>query len=136
LDEVIEATGLTDRDAYVGYHREIRSMLASLGRGSREQNQPRNRAFDQSSALTIQNNNFILNQIIVPSPYLLELNGALDGGAIDAPTIVERLYGRMVYRQPSEVERAAAIQRIDDFGEQGIRDVFWSLINHPDFLFR
>ena len=49
--------------------------------------------------------------------------------------IIDRLFMRCLARPPREAERAAVTQLLTDQSElEVLQDLFWSLINSPEFL--
>ncbi len=59
-----------------------------------------------------------------------------DLGALDAPEDkVAAVFFTMLSRYPTESERQKGIAFLEEYGDDGIRDLAWVLLNTPEFLF-
>lgn len=55
---------------------------------------------------------------------------------LDAPEDkVRAIYFTMLSRYPSEDEQKMGVDILDEYGDDGIRDLAWALMNSPEFLF-
>ncbi len=55
---------------------------------------------------------------------------------LDAPEDkVRAVYFTMLSRFPSDEEQAMGVDILDEYGDDGIRDLAWALMNSPEFLF-
>ncbi|MCB1064677.1 MAG: DUF1549 domain-containing protein [Verrucomicrobiae bacterium] len=48
---------------------------------------------------------------------------------------VRGVYFTMLSRYPSDEELAQGMKMMEDYGDEGVRDLSWALINSPEFLF-
>lgn len=59
-----------------------------------------------------------------------------DLASLDAPEDkVEAVFFTMLSRYPTETERSKGVAFIQEYGDDGIRDLAWVLLNTPEFLF-
>lgn len=119
----------TDQPAF---EPELRRLLDDLGRGNRLKKQLASEVLDHSAALALMNNEHLLQTYLANGPVLQ----SLDLGPDDNPTVVRKIYRHWLGREPDAGELAAGTAQIETHGTQGIRDLFWAMMNHPNFLYR
>ena len=59
-----------------------------------------------------------------------------DLGELDAPEDkVAAVFFTMLSRYPTDAEQSKGVKFIEEYGDDGIRDLAWVLLNTPEFLF-
>lgn len=132
----LERMGLQDRSEFLNYQEQMHDMLVALGQGDRSSRTEQKDVYDQAASMALLNSDWVLRWVLERSPYADRMAQELAAGA--SPTdITEQLYKRVLMRPPTASESETTSAHLETIGGiQGVRDIMWALINHPDFLYR
>jgi hypothetical protein len=88
-------------------------------------------------ALQIVGGRTLHSKVIAPDNRI----GRLLKAGVDNPTLVDQLFLSTISRHPTAAERDLAVSTLanltNDAGRRGAaEDLFWTLLNHPEFLFQ
>jgi len=106
------------------------SLLDTFGQSDREVTDAHN--FDGSvpQVLALMNGDITDRLTGSSSKIVLELE------SLDAPEDkVQAVFFTVLSRYPDAEERQLGVEMLEDYGDDGIRDLAWALLNSPEFLF-
>lgn len=114
-------------------------LLTAFGRGQYFTGKPR------TSDVSIQNSLVLLNGELATfwleepeaSPMIMQFSDAYGQGQLAGSTLIRDLFLHILFRVPSPEETAALMPHLAGKSPQrAVTDLFWVLLNHPDFIFK
>ncbi|MDJ0839087.1 MAG: DUF1553 domain-containing protein [Acidobacteriota bacterium] len=130
----LQQLGVRNHQELLNYQGAVRDLLSSLGRADRDTGSPPDEHLGHATSLALLNNPVVI-YLLEASPLVSYLAELVRAG--DREEVVNLLFSRGLYRLPTETERRTANESLEAGDpETAIRDILWTLISHPDFLFR
>lgn len=117
-------------------------LLDTLGRTNRADMVPTDGSSSIQIALTLMNDPLFHyaifdEEVLLRGAWLGRLVDGVSSGGMDERAVVRELFLQILLRQPSADEEGIALQYFGaNPAELAVRDLAWSLFNHPDFLYQ
>ncbi len=106
------------------------SLLDTFGQSDREVTDAHNYDGSVPQVLALMNGDITESLTGSSSKIVLELAN------LDAPEDkVQAVFFTVLSRYPNPEERQLGVKMLEDYGDDGIRDLAWALLNSPEFLF-
>ncbi|MCB1050883.1 MAG: DUF1553 domain-containing protein [Acidobacteria bacterium] len=138
LRVTLQSLGFSSLEEFFFLQEFARTTLAEMGRGSREDGVPR------TSKANIQNTlrhfnangwNYYLETLDF-YPRLKTKAQALEAGLLTREDVIQKMFREMLFRAATDEEVNVLIQGLSDQpANQVVANLFWVLLNHPDFLY-
>lgn len=117
---------------YMGYY-----LLEQLGRGDRASLTPRKNETSIPNVLLLLNQSELNYWLELGSgvPLIRDLSLALEHGQVSRQDATSMLFRHILYREPTAGEAELFGNYFKDHDlSRSVRDMVWSLLNHPDFI--
>lgn len=134
-----EALGFSSDEEYRVYQTFIYQMLQSFDRGQYDLAIARAKTPSIQNTLTLMNNeawNFWLNEG-QSTPFLQDLIARVQSQQTPLENLVKDMYHTVLFREPTARELALSeTSFVGKDPEIAVKNLLWSLFNHPDFFYR
>ena len=138
FDLNIDTYGYASSESFYTGQWLVRSVLENLDRGNRETGQKRDNFGSRQATMSWMNNGYIqyLSQL-GPSEYLTEKTNQLQNENITAIDLLNTMARDIWYREMTDSERQVLLVQLQtDSILEGIKNIIWVMMNHPDFLYK
>jgi len=130
------ALGYASYEEFFLNQTETLRLLTIFGRSDRSVVSSRKNDTTAQTVLTMMNDPSLHHSLMSggSSPYILRLVESAASGQSSPEDIVDNLYFRILFRAPTPLERGGALAYFKDKEvDLAIRDLAWTLFNHPNF---
>ena len=134
-----ESLGYESLDHYFFFQYTTMDLLNIFGWGDRTLQKPREKETSLQMSLSMMNQwPLHLFTLEAQVPMIFRLTQALEAEQLTPDTLIDHLFRRILFRDPTAAEKTLFLEyaQADRDEEETVRDLVWTLFNHPDFLFK